>query len=111
MRCCQRLRIIIFILLTRVKDSHELAVAQEDKNERAKNAFGIRDDFIPGSSLDNKRLLEQDVDAEKSGPPRKVTKVSLPWSLLYGMYTALRVSVMFFLEFFEVDLNFNNLVL
>ena len=67
----------MFTVFTRVKDSHELAVAQEDKNERAKNAFGICDDFVPGSSLDNKRLLERDVDTEKSGPPRKVTKVSL----------------------------------
>lgn len=48
-----------------VKDSHELAMAQESKNERAKHAFGIRDDFVPGSSLDSNRLPEKLAALEK----------------------------------------------
>jgi len=33
------------------RDSHELSLAQEQKNDRAKDAFGIRADFIPGASF------------------------------------------------------------
>jgi len=47
-----------------IKDSHELALAQEDKNEKAKSAFGIRDDFIPGSSLQSKRPKEVEANSE-----------------------------------------------
>lgn len=47
----------------RVKDSHELSVAQESKNERAKDAFGIRSDFIPGSSFEGKQ--QQDKPSSK----------------------------------------------
>jgi hypothetical protein len=45
-------------LQNRAKDSHEFSVAQEQKNERAKDAFGISRDFIPGSSLEGKQATE-----------------------------------------------------
>jgi len=36
-----------------LKDSHELAMQQEAKNEKAKDAFGIRADYVPGSSMES----------------------------------------------------------
>lgn len=48
-----------FIGLDRVKDSHELSMAQENKNERAKDAFGIRNDFVPGSSFETRQKEEK----------------------------------------------------
>jgi len=43
-----------------LRDSHELAMAQEEKNEKAKSAFGISDDFVPGSSYDRSKVVEKD---------------------------------------------------
>jgi len=54
-----------------VKDSHEFSVAQEQKNTRAKDAFGIREDFIPGQSMEGKKLGENMTKElqEKDMPP------------------------------------------
>ncbi|CAG7816885.1 unnamed protein product [Allacma fusca] len=60
-----------------VKDSHELAMAQESKNERAKNAFGIRDDFVPGSSLDSNRLPEKLAALDKITTPVKMPDIEI----------------------------------
>jgi hypothetical protein len=49
----------------RVKDSHEFSVAQEQKNTRAKDAFGISDAFIPGSSLKGREVIEEMSKEEK----------------------------------------------
>jgi len=49
-----------------VKDSHELSMAQESKNERAKDAFGIRTDFIPGSSFEAKQASEKSAASTSS---------------------------------------------
>lgn len=46
-----------------MKDSHELSMAQESKNDRAKDAFGIRSDFIPGSSFEAKQKEEKSATA------------------------------------------------
>ncbi len=45
--------ILVLSDLFRLKDSHEISMAQEQKNEKAKNAFGIRSDFVPGSSMES----------------------------------------------------------
>ncbi len=45
-----------------MKDSHEFSVAQEQKNTRAKDAFGIREDYIPGQSMNMPNNKEQEVN-------------------------------------------------
>jgi len=54
-----------------LRDSHELAMAQEAKNEKAKNAFGISDDFVPGSSYDRAKP-----DKEKTLTPVPALEVA-----------------------------------
>ena len=71
-------------------------MAQEAKNERAKNAFGIREDFIPGSSLEaNNKEVEKGVEKilEKAkGAKSKKVSYSRLWKILKS-YELLRVSV------------------
>ncbi|XP_021948390.1 serine/arginine repetitive matrix protein 2 isoform X2 [Folsomia candida] len=43
------------------KDSHEFSLAQEQKNTRAKDAFGIRKDFIPGQSLEGRNNMPKEL--------------------------------------------------
>jgi len=38
-----------------IKDSHQELLAQKEKNERLKQAFGLRDDFVDGSSFARNR--------------------------------------------------------
>jgi len=58
-----------------VKDSHELSMAQEQKNERAKNAFGIKDNFVPGSSMESVREKEK-LAAEIGKEPNEPSAIS-----------------------------------
>jgi len=59
-----------------VKDSHEFSVAQEQKNTRAKDAFGISDAFIPGSSLKGREVIEEMSKEEKETPTTTMESVS-----------------------------------
>lgn len=38
-----------------IKDSHQELLAQKEKNERLKQAFGLDDDFVDGSSFARSR--------------------------------------------------------
>lgn len=44
-------------------------MAQEQKNEKAKNAFGIREDFVPGSSVSS---MSKTVEKAQEGAITKV---------------------------------------
>jgi len=60
-----------------VKDSHEFSVAQEHKNTRAKDAFGIREDFIPGQSLEGKKFPDMSKEPQEKTdtiPPPSLAK-------------------------------------
>jgi len=59
-----------------VKDSHEFSVAQEQKNTRAKDAFGISEDFIPGSSLKGRDLAEDMSKEVKETPSTTMEELS-----------------------------------
>ena len=41
-----------------LKETHQIAEAQKEKNSRLKAAFGIKDSFVEGSSFDRKALEE-----------------------------------------------------
>ena len=42
------------------KDSHKMAQAQKEKNERLKAAFGIAPEFVEGSSFnENRQAIEE----------------------------------------------------
>merc|ERR1719509_409676 len=43
-----------------LKDTHQIAEAQKEKNSKLKDAFGISDFFVEGSSFDpNRKALEE----------------------------------------------------
>ncbi len=54
-----------FFTICRVKDSQAFSVAQEEKNVRAKEAFGIADDFIPGQSIKDKINMPKEAKVSK----------------------------------------------
>ena len=47
-----------------VKDSHQLAQAQKEKNAKLKEAFGLARDFKDGSSFERNRLAQEKADEE-----------------------------------------------
>jgi len=49
----------LFILYFSVRDSHQLADEQLKKNARLREAFGISEFFIEGSSLDPERKIKE----------------------------------------------------
>ena len=42
-----------------VKETHQIAAAQEEKNRSLRQAFGISDYFVEGSSLDPNRKIRE----------------------------------------------------
>ncbi|GCC42415.1 hypothetical protein chiPu_0026036, partial [Chiloscyllium punctatum] len=44
---------------TAVSETHQLAEANERKNERLRAAFGISDSYVDGSSFDPKRRAQE----------------------------------------------------
>lgn len=74
----------------RLRDTHQIANAQQEKNAKLREAFGISDYFVEGSSFDPDRKAKEDVarsnaqlelqlqkDAEKSAA-KKYTHVRTP---------------------------------
>jgi len=61
-----------------VKDSQAFSVAQEEKNVRAKEAFGIADDFIPGQSIKDK------INMPKEGKDSLESQETVPLPLSRG---------------------------
>merc|ERR1719319_1867305 len=54
-----------------LKDTHQIAEAQKEKNSKLKDAFGISDFFVEGSSFDpNRKALEE---AARQKNKRKVS--------------------------------------
>jgi len=49
----------MFILYFSVRDSHQFADEQLKKNARLRDAFGISEFFIEGSSLDPERKIKE----------------------------------------------------
>ena len=47
-----------------VKDSHQLAQAQKEKNTRLKEAFGLSESFKDGSSFERNRQAQEKADEE-----------------------------------------------
>lgn len=52
---------LILFLSYRVRDTHQIAEAQQEKNARLRDAFGISDYFVEGSSFDPDRKAKEDV--------------------------------------------------
>ena len=46
------------------KDSHQLAQAQKEKNAKLKAAFGLKENFIDGSSFERNRIAQEKADLE-----------------------------------------------
>lgn len=44
-----------------MKETHEIAQAQQQKNARLREAFGISDYFVEGSSFDPERIAREDL--------------------------------------------------
>merc|ERR1711963_603189 len=47
-----------------VKDSHQLAQAQKEKNAKLKAAFGLSEGFVDGSSFERNRIAKEKADEE-----------------------------------------------
>merc|ERR1712083_556711 len=58
------------------KDSHQLAKAQQEKNAKLKAAFGLKDNFIDGSSFERNRLAQEKADLEIKSKEKKSKKKS-----------------------------------
>lgn len=51
-----------FLFLSyRVRDTHQIAEAQQEKNAKLREAFGISDYFVEGSSFDPDRKAKEDL--------------------------------------------------
>lgn len=48
-----------FICLSRAKESHQLAEANQEKNDRLKEAFGLTD-YVEGSAFDPERKAKEE---------------------------------------------------
>jgi len=59
-----------------VKDTHQLAKAQQEKNAKLKAAFGLKDNFIDGSSFERNRLAQEKADLEIKSKEKKSKKKS-----------------------------------
>merc|ERR1712228_1131506 len=59
-----------------VRDSHQLAQAQQEKNAKLKAAFGLKDNFIDGSSFERNRLAQEKADLEIKSKEKKSKKKS-----------------------------------
>lgn len=65
----------MFIFCLSLKETHEIAQAQQQKNARLREAFGISDYFVEGTSFDPERkareelakseALQKEIQAEK----------------------------------------------
>ena len=59
-------------MLNSVKETHQIAEAQQEKNAKIREAFGISEYFIEGSSLDPERHARE---AEAKAAASKVYKI------------------------------------
>lgn len=57
-----------------VKDSHQLAAAQKEKNSRLKEAFGLSESFKDGSSFERNRQAQEKADEELKQVDKKRKK-------------------------------------
>eukprot|EP00093_Oithona_nana_P009311 09311.XXX_136085_136639_1 [CDS] Oithona nana genome sequencing. len=61
-----------------IKDSHQLAQAQKEKNEKLKAAFGLAGTFVDGSSFERNRAAkekaEEELETKKEEKKRKKKK-------------------------------------
>ena len=60
-RCVYHLELILrFSIYFRAKETHQIAEANQEKNKRLKEAFGISEYYVDGSSLDPNRKAKED---------------------------------------------------
>merc|ERR1712008_245527 len=61
-----------------VRETHALAEAQQEKNQKLREAFGISEGFVEGSTLYNRsRFGKEEVPDKDSAEPAKV-KIDIP---------------------------------
>jgi len=48
------------VYIYRAKETHQIAEANQEKNKRLKEAFGISEYYVDGSSLDPNRKAKED---------------------------------------------------
>jgi serine/arginine repetitive matrix protein 2 len=53
------------ILYYRLRETHEIAQAQQQKNAKLREAFGISDYFVEGTSFDPERKHEKNLQKAK----------------------------------------------
>lgn len=60
------------MLLLRVRETHQIAQAQQEKNSRLREAFGIPEHFVDGSSFDQERQAAREEEAKAEALRKKV---------------------------------------
>lgn len=53
--------LICFAFICRVRDTHQIAEAQQEKNAKLREAFGISEYFVEGTSFDGDRKAKEDL--------------------------------------------------
>lgn len=61
----------LFFLHFRAKETHQIAEANQEKNKKLKEAFGISDFYVDGSSFDpNRKAKEEEAKAKAMAEKR-----------------------------------------
>lgn len=53
--------IVLCFHIHRARDTHQIAEAQQEKNARLREAFGISNYFVEGSSFDPERIAKEEL--------------------------------------------------
>lgn len=56
----------IVLIFYRVRDTHQIAEAQQEKNAKLREAFGISEYFVEGTSFDGDRKAKEDLAKSKA---------------------------------------------
>ena len=70
----------------RAKESHQIAQATAEKNARIKEAFGIGENYVDGSSFDPNRKAKEDQTKAVAMAQKKYASVPFPFTV-HGIFS------------------------